>query len=100
MGPFRRRARRFFKNKVLTDIGNKYGKSAAQVTLRWMIQRNIVVIPKSIAPSRIKENIDVFDFELSDSDMSIIKGLDKNTSKFFDHRDTKTVERFKEWAGF
>ncbi|ORL43590.1 aldo/keto reductase, diketogulonate reductase [Zunongwangia atlantica 22II14-10F7] len=65
-----------------------------------MIQRNIVVIPKSVTPSRIKQNIDVFDFELSNEDMDAIATLDTNTTKFFDHRDVKMVKQFKTWAGY
>lgn len=90
----------FFKNEQLTKIGKKYGKSVAQVTLRWMIQRNIVVIPKSVTPSRIKQNFEVFDFELSNEDMDAIAALNTNTTKFFDHREVKMVEQFKTWAGY
>tara|TARA_B100000378_G_scaffold241486_1_gene210298 strand:+ start:42818 stop:43666 length:849 start_codon:yes stop_codon:yes gene_type:complete len=90
----------FFQNELLSSIGKKYDKSVAQVTLRWMIQRNIVVIPKSVTPSRIKQNIDVFDFELSNEDMDAIATLNTNTTKFFDHRDVKMVKQFKTWAGY
>lgn len=92
--PFAEGKRDFFENDVLKKIGDKYGKSIAQVTLRWMIQRNIVVIPKSVTPSRIKENIDVFDFELSEDDMVSIVKLNTNTSQFFDHRDPERVKWF------
>lgn len=92
--PFAEGQNDFFQNELLSKIGDKYGKSVAQVTLRWMIQRNIVVIPKSVTPSRIKENIDVFDFELTDVDMNTIKKLDTNTTKFFDHRDPERVKWF------
>ena len=92
--PFAEGKSDFFENELLSKIGNKYGKSVAQVTLRWMIQRNIVVIPKSVTPSRIKQNIEVFDFELSDEDMNSIKTLNTNTTKFFDHRDPEKVKWF------
>lgn len=92
--PFAEGRNDFFKNKTLSKIGNQYGKSVAQVTLRWLIQRNIVVIPKSVTPSRIAENIDVFDFELTEKDMNAIAQLNTNTSSFFDHRDPERVKWF------
>lgn len=98
--PFAEGRDNFFQNKTLSEIGKKHGKSVAQVTLRWMIQRNIVVIPKSVTPSRIKENFEVFDFELTQDEMNQIAGLNTNTSSFFSHREPKMVEQFKTWAGF
>lgn len=83
-----------FEDKTLLAIGEKYGKSAAQVILRWHLQRGIVVIPKSTHIERMKENLDVFDFELSAADMDTIAALDKNTSSFFSHTDPAMVEWF------
>lgn len=96
--PFAEGQHDFFQHPVLDSIGVKYGKSIAQVALRWMIQRNIVVIPKSITPSRIKGNIDVFDFELSIDDMAAIQQLNMNNSSFFDHRDPERVQWFSTLA--
>jgi len=90
--PFAEGQHDIFKNPTLASIGAKYGKSIAQVILRWHIQRNIVVIPKSVKKERIIENFTVFDFQLSDQDMSAIKVLDTKTTAFFDHRDPKWVE--------
>ena len=83
-----------FEDKTLLAIGEKYGKSAAQVILRWHLQRGIVVIPKSTHIERMKEHLDVFDFELSAADMDAIAALDKNTSSFFSHTDPAMVEWF------
>lgn len=75
-----------FEDATLAAIGAGHGKSVAQVILRWMIQRGVVVIPKSVRAERMAENIDVFDFALSDDDMARIAGLDGGQSVFFDHR--------------
>lgn len=83
-----------FENEILEAIGNKYGKSTAQVMLRWAIQRGIVVIPKSTHYERMVENIDVFDFSLSDDDMKQIRSLDMIQSSFFSHSDPAIVEWF------
>ena len=83
-----------FTNPVLMEIGAKYGKSAAQVMLRWAIQRNIVVLPKSTHKERMIQNLDVFDFSLTDGDMAVIAELDTKTSAFFSHTDPNMVEWF------
>ena len=83
-----------FKEPLLTKIGAKHSKTAAQVILRWHIQRGIVVIPKSVHYERMIENINIFDFELSDSDMESIAALDKKQSAFFSHNDPNIVEWF------
>lgn len=78
----------------LVAIGEKYGKTAAQVMLRWNIQRGVVVIPKSTHRERMEENFNVFDFELTEEDMDVISGLDKKQSAFFSHTDPGMVEWF------
>ena len=84
-----------FDNPAIAEIAKKYGKTTAQIMLRWHIQRGIVVIPKSTHIERMRENLNVFDFALSDDDMAVIKSLDKKTSSFFSHQDPKMVEWFK-----
>lgn len=91
-GPFAEGKNDIFKNQVLKSIGDKYYKSIAQVILRWMVQRDIVVIPKSVRKERMEENFKVFDFELTANDMEAIKKLDTAESAFFDHRDPKMVK--------
>lgn len=81
-----------FKNEVLTTIGKKYNKSVAQVVLRWLTQRGVVVIPKSVRKERMVENFNVFDFELRTDDMSAIQKLDTKQSLFFDHRNPAMVK--------
>ena len=83
-----------FTNPILGEIGRKYGKSTAQVMVRWQVQRGIVCLTKTVKPERMKENLDVFDFELSDVDMKAIAGLDTKTSLFFNHQDASTVDLF------
>lgn len=83
-----------FEDAVLSEIGQKYGKTSAQVMLRWHIQRGVVVIPKSVHYDRMVQNLDVFDFALTDEDMGRIAGLDKNQSSFFSHYDPAMVEWF------
>lgn len=91
-GPFAEGRSGFFTNEMLKKIGAKYGKSVAQVALRYLIQRGVVVIPKSTHIERMKENLDVFDFEFSAEDMAAIAALDKGESLFFSHYDPATVE--------
>lgn len=83
-----------FDNEVLKQIGEKYGKTAAQVMLRWNIQRGVIVLPKSTHKERMIQNLDVFDFVLTEEDMSAIAGLDTKTSAFFSHYDPNMVEWF------
>lgn len=83
-----------FELPVLTAIGEKYGKTPAQVMLRWHIQRGVVVIPKSTHAERMEENFSIFDFELSDDDMAAIAALDTKQSAFFSHTDPNMVEWF------
>lgn len=91
--PFAEGKHNIFQNEVLAEIVQKYGKANGQVILRWLMQRGIVVIPKSVHKNRMEENFDVFDFELSDEDMQTIAKLDKDESQFFDHRDPETIEQ-------
>lgn len=94
-GPFAEGKNDLFSNELLSGIGSKYGKSIAQVVLRWLIQRGVVVIPKSVNKDRIAQNFNIFDFELSPEDMKAIATLDKKESSFFDHRDPEMVK----WIG-
>ncbi|WP_405483506.1 aldo/keto reductase [Streptomyces sp. NBC_00009] len=80
-----------FTNPLLADIGKKYGKSVAQVVLRWLTQRGVAAIPKSVRAERMAENFDIFDFELTDDQMAAIATLDTGTSLFFDHHDPEIV---------
>ncbi len=83
-----------FTNPTLVKIGKKYNKTAAQVILRWLIQRGVIVVCKSTHLDRIEQNFDVFDFKLSEADMKEIKALDTGDSLFFNHQDPKMVEWF------
>lgn len=83
-----------FDNETLVEIGKKYNKSSAQVILRWLIQRGVIIACKSTHIERMEENFKVFDFELSNEDMEEIKKLDSNDSLFFNHQDPKMVEWF------
>lgn len=94
-GPFAEGKNNIFHNKLLGSIAEKYNKSIAQVVLRWLTQRGVVAIPKSVRKERMAENFNSLDFELSSGDMEAIKTLDMNTSSFFDHRDPAMVK----WLG-
>ncbi|MDF0542903.1 aldo/keto reductase [Sphingobium sp. H39-3-25] len=94
-GPFAEGKNGLFSNETLQSIGNKYGKSIAQVVLRWLNQRGIVAIPKSVRKERMAENFAIFDFELDEADIAAIASLDLKTSSFFDHRNPEMVK----WLG-
>ena len=87
----------FFSNELLATIGAKYTKCVEQTALRYYMQRNIVVIPKSSNKERMIQNLEIFDFELSEDEMKQITTLDTGTSLFFSHYDPKTVEMMMEW---
>lgn len=91
-GPFAEGRNNIFQNEVLQKIADKYQKSIAQIILRWLLQRNIVCIPKSVRIERLKENFNVFDFKLSNEDMNLISRLDTKKSCFFSHYDPKIIE--------
>lgn len=94
--PFGEGRNNLFDNDTLINIGKKYNKSSAQVMLRWLIQRGVIIACKSTHVDRMKENFDVFDFELSDDDMKEINGLDSGNSLFFNHQDPDMVKWFDE----
>jgi 2,5-diketo-D-gluconate reductase A len=94
-GPFAEGKNNIFHNELLSSIGKKYNKTIAQVILRWLTQRGVVAIPKSVRKERMEENFNVFDFELSGEDIEAIKALDTKSSAFFDHRDPAMVK----WLG-
>ena len=93
-GPFAEGKNDFFNNPILAEIGKKHSKSVAQVALRWMIQRNVVVIPKTVHKDRMAENFDVFDFALDATDMETIATMDTGASVFLDHRDYEIAKMF------
>lgn len=95
-GPFAEGKNEIFKNEILKNISEENNKSVAQVILRWLIQRNIVAIPKSVRKERMVENFNIFDFKLSEDDMQSITKLDTKSSMFFDHRDPKMVRWISE----
>jgi 2,5-diketo-D-gluconate reductase A len=92
-GPFAEGRNNLFTDPLLSDIGAARGKSVAQVVLRWLIQRDVVVIPKSVRPERMAENIDVFDFALTDDEMGRIATMDIGSSLFLDHRDPEVASQ-------
>lgn len=94
-GPFAEGKKNIFQNELLLSVAAKYKKSIAQVILRWLIQRGVVIIPKSVHKERITENFDIFDFELSTEDMDTIISLDTKRSLFLDHHDPEIVK----WLG-
>ncbi|OYU54646.1 MAG: 2,5-diketo-D-gluconic acid reductase [Chitinophagaceae bacterium BSSC1] len=94
-GPFAEGKNDIFHNKILAKIGRKHKKTIAQVILRWLIQREIVAIPKTVNKERMQENFNIFDFELSKEELLAIKSLDQKKSSFFDHRDPIMVK----WLG-
>lgn len=91
-GPFAEGKNNLFQNEVLAGIGNKYNKTVAQVVLRWLTQRGVVAIPKSVHKERMVENFDIFNFELAVDDLEAIATLDRRESLFFDHRDPNMVK--------
>lgn len=95
-GPFAEGKNDIFKNETLTSIAVKNNKSVAQIILRWLTQRGVVAIPKSVRKERMAENFDIFDFELSADEMQKISTLDTNASLFFDHRDPNMVKWLSE----
>ena len=95
-GPFAEGRNNIFDNALLRALADKHHKSVAQVILRWLTQRGVVAIPKSVRKERIVENFNVFDFELGPEEMAAIATLDTKTSSFFDHRDPKIVKMLGE----
>lgn len=96
-GPLAEGRNNFFTNPVLEEIGKKYGKSVAQVALRWLLQRGVIIIPKSVHVERMEQNLYILDFTLSDEDMAKIAKLDTGKSLFFDHHDPEVVKMFMGW---
>ena len=96
-GPLAEGRNNFFTNPVLEAIGKKYGKSVAQVALRWLTQRGVIIIPKSVHEERMEQNLNILDFTLSDEDMAEIAKLDTGKSLFFDHHDPEVTKMFMGW---
>ena len=97
-GPFAEGLNDFFHNEVLDEIGKAHGKTLAQTALRFLIQRGVIIIPKSTHKERMQENISIFDFELTADEMERIAALDLGHSLFFSHYEPKMVEQFMQWA--
>jgi 2,5-diketo-D-gluconate reductase A len=95
-GPFAEGKNNIFHNEVLVSIAGKHGKAVAQVILRWLVQRDVIVIPKSVRKERMAQNFEIFDFELTQEDMDAIRQLDTGASLFFDHRDPAMVKFLSE----
>jgi 2,5-diketo-D-gluconate reductase A len=95
-GPFAEGKHHIFDHELLRSIAGKYQKTVGQVILRWLTQRGVVAIPKSVRQERIVENFTIFDFDLSQEDMAAMRTLDTKTSSFFDHRDPNAVKRLSE----
>ncbi len=95
-GPFAEGKNDIFNNEILKTIAEKHNKSVAQVILRWLTQRNIIAIPKSVHKERMAENFDIFNFQLSEAEMQTVQTLDNKTSLFFDHRDPNMVKWISE----
>ena len=95
-GPFAEGKHHIFENELLRSIAGKYQKTVGQVILRWLTQRGVVAIPKSVRLERIVENFSIFDFDLNPEDMAAMRTLDTKTSSFFDHRDPNVVKRLSE----
>ncbi len=96
-GPLAEGRNNLFSNETLTKTGNSHGKSVAQIALRWLIQRGVIIIPKSVHIERMKQNLDIFNFELTDEEMAEIATLDTGKSLFFDHHDAETTKLFMSW---
>ena len=94
--PFAEGKNDLFQNEVLTRIAKKYGKSVGQIALRWLVQRNVVSLAKTVRKERMAENLDVFDFVLNADDLAAIAKLDNKVSSFFSHRDPAMVKRIGE----
>lgn len=96
-GPLAEGRNNLFSNETLTKTGNSHGKSVAQIALRWLIQRGVIIIPKSVHIERVEQNLDIFNFELTDEEMAEIATLDTGKSLFFDHHDAETTKLFMSW---
>ena len=98
-GPLAEGRNGFFTNEVLAEIGKAHEKSVAQTTLRFLLQRNVIIIPKSTHKERMAENFNIFDFDLSPDEMARIEALDTKQSLFFDHHDGEVTKMFMGWRG-